>query len=98
MPVDRRIPRLTPGFHRAKQRLGIVTGTPRGQAVSATIRAVAAAAALPEAADFEAVFHPGRAYVRRVVKQNLWLWFRIDETHVTFVSLTDAPPAPVESE
>jgi hypothetical protein len=70
--VDR-IARLTPGFHRARIRLGIATGSPRGQAVSAVVRALAEADILPEHGDLEALFHPGRAFVRRVPKHNLWV-------------------------
>ena len=95
MPVDR-IARLTPGFHRARSRLGIATGSPRAQAVAAVVRALAEADILPEHADLEASFHPSRAFVRRVPKHNLWVWFRVDADHVTLISITDEPPIPFE--
>jgi hypothetical protein len=60
------------------------------------VRALGAAEVLPEQVDFEAVFHPGRAFVRRVPKHNLWIWFRFDADHVTLVSITDEPPVPAE--
>ena len=69
---------------------------PRGQAVSAVVRALAEADTLPGHADLEASFHPGRAFVRRVAKHNLWVWFRIDANHVTLMSITDEPPVPFE--
>lgn len=59
MPGERRIPKLTPGFHRARKGLGIEAGSVRGLAVAATVRALANADALPESADFETAFNPG---------------------------------------
>jgi hypothetical protein len=77
-------------------KLGIVAGSDRHRAISAVIRALATADVLPEPADFHAAFHPGRAFVRRVRKQNLWVWFRFDADHVVLMSLTDHPPVPEE--
>ncbi len=94
--MDRRITRLTPGFHRARQRLGLATGSTRGQAVAAVIRALSSAETLPEHGDFETEFKPGHAFVRRVPKHNLWIWYRVDTDYVTLVSITDDPPAPAE--
>ncbi len=94
--MDRRIARLTAGFQRSRRRLAIATGTSRAQAISAVVRALASAEALPEHTDLEVSFHPGRAFVRRVPKHNLWVWFRIDAEHVTLMSITDEPPIPLE--
>jgi hypothetical protein len=43
-----------------------------------------------------AVEHPGRAYVRRVPGQNLWVLFRFDATPVDVLTVRDAPPVPFE--
>jgi hypothetical protein len=93
---DRRIARLTPGFWRARQRLGITSGSPRGQAVAATIRPLADAKILPEHSDYETSFAPGRAFVRRVPRHNLWIDCRFDDDIVTVFSIFDQPPVPAE--
>jgi hypothetical protein len=57
---------------------------------------LASAEVLPDHADFETAFRPGRAFVRRVPKQNLWIWYRFDADHVSLISITDQPPVPEE--
>jgi len=91
---DRRVPRLTPGFQRARRALGIVTGSSKARAVAATTSALAAADELPGREDFVARFGPGRAFIRRVPKQNLWIWYRVDDVFLTFITITNAPPVP----
>lgn len=63
----------------------------------ATIRAIANDAVLPGPADFETEFAPGRALVRRVPGQNLWILFRIDAEHVIVLVLRDSPPIPLDA-
>jgi hypothetical protein len=60
------------------------------------VRALAEADILPEHGDLESLFHPSRAFVRRVPKHNLWVWFRTDADHVTLLWITDEPPIPLE--
>ena len=67
-------------------------GSPRDRAVGATIRALARDEALPDASDTPATFGPGHAFARRVVRENLWLWFRFDETHVHLLAVRSEPP------
>ena len=88
-----RIARLTPGFRRALHVLGIVPGSAR-IAVASTIAALSDADVLPGRADFLTDFHPGRAHVRRVVGQNLWILYRFDDDHINVLTLRDAPPVP----
>jgi hypothetical protein len=96
MPVADRLLILTPGFARARNRLGIVGGSIRGKALSGCVVAIVASSELPAPADVEAEFRPGTAYVRRVVGFNLWVWFRCSADRVTVLSVTDAPPVPWE--
>ncbi len=60
----------------------------------ATIRTIAEADTLPGTADFETDFAPGRAHVRRVLGQNLWVLYRFDATHVDVLTVRDDPPIP----
>lgn len=49
---------------------------------------------LPSPGDVETTFAPGRAFVRRVGGQNLWIWYRFDEVHVELITVRDEPPVP----
>jgi hypothetical protein len=50
---------------------------------------------LPGALDYEALVPPtGRAWVRRVANENLWIWFRFDDSALTLLTLTASPPVP----
>jgi len=69
-----------------------VPGSPRDRAVGATIRSLARSEELPGASDTQAAFGPGRAFARRVARENLWLWFRFDETHVHLLAVRSEPP------
>lgn len=93
---DRRIGRLTPGFQRARAKLGVTSSSPRNLAVAATIRALLEAETLPGYGDFETSFSPGRAFVRRVPRQNLWIDYRFDDDSVILLSIHDQPPVPAE--
>lgn len=63
---------------RSLLKLRLKRGSPQYRALFATIRAVANADVLPGPADFETTFAPGRAFVRRVQGQNLWILYRYD--------------------
>lgn len=79
--MARRVPRLSTTFRRRLDRLGLRAGTTAYRAVFATIRALETGK-LPGAADHETEFSPGRAYVRRIAGQNLWILYRFDDDHV----------------
>jgi hypothetical protein len=64
--------------------------------VLATIGAITGADGLPGPVDFETEFAPGRAHVRRVAGQNLWVLFRFDATHVDVLTVRSDPPVPAE--
>jgi hypothetical protein len=51
---------------------------------------------LPGPVDFETVFVPGQAHVRRVHGQNLWVLYRFDDLHVDVLAVRDAPPVPTD--
>ena len=95
-PVPSRILRLSVGFVRSKQRLGLAPGSAMLRTVLATARAIADASVLPGPVDFETDFAPGRAHVRRVPRQNLWVLYRFDATHVDVLTVRTDPPVPAE--
>jgi hypothetical protein len=73
-----------------------IQNTPRGRKVGATIAALSVAPVLPGPEDLEVPVPPtGRAYVRRVQGENLWLWYRATDEVLRVVTLTDQPPVPV---
>jgi hypothetical protein len=75
----------------------LVAGSTPLHAVLVTIRAIADADVLPGPIDFETDFAPGRAYVRRVSGQNLWVLYRFDARHVDVLNVRSDPPIPVGS-
>jgi hypothetical protein len=77
------------------EKLGISAGSPAYHAVSAAIRALASAQ-LPGALDFETPFAPGRAFVRRVVGQNIWILYRYDDDQLFVMTARGEPPVPVD--
>ena len=89
-----RIIALSTGYSRAFQRLGL-SGTVRGQRTARTILSMEAAV-LPGPQDIEAPVPPtGRAYVRRVAGENLWVWYRATDDTLRVLALTDNPPVPI---
>jgi len=73
----------------------VPTSTPRALAVGRTVRALADAEVLPAEIDVEATRKPiGRAWVRRVSGQNLWLWFRVTDEEVVLITISTDPPVP----
>jgi hypothetical protein len=77
-------------------KLGVLVGTPAHRAISSTMRALAAAD-LPGPGDFEASFAPGKAHVRRVAGQNVWLLYRFDDQFVFLMTARGQPPVPTET-
>ncbi len=52
--------------------------------------------ALPGPGDTVALIPPtARAFVRRVPRENLWVWYRATEAQVAIVGLSANPPVPV---
>ena len=78
------------------RRLGLTPGSPTQRRVLATVRAIADADTLPGPGDFETSFAPGRASVRRVAGQNLWILYRFDAAHVDVLTVRSEPPVPVD--
>jgi hypothetical protein len=95
MAVAERILRVSTTFRRSVERLGIRAGSPAYRAVSATIRALASTD-VPGAGDYETSFSPGRAHVRRVPGQNLWILYRFDDRHVFVMTARSHPPIPLD--
>ena len=93
-----RIARLTPGFRRGLRALGIVPGSGRWLALASSVAALSDATELPARTDFLTEFRPGRAHVRRVASQNLWILYRFDDDHVDVLAIRDAPPVPLDDE
>jgi len=74
---------------------GLRPGSTCAVAVARTVRALADAEELPGKSDFEAaVRRIGRAWVRRVSRQNLWVWYRLREDELVLVTVTSDPPVP----
>ena len=96
MALARRIPRLSATLKRGLLKLGIAPRSTRFRAAFATVGALADTETLPAPLDSETVFSPGRAYVRRVPGQNLWVLYRFDATHVDVLAVRDTPPVPFE--
>ena len=88
--------RITTWYARQFRRL-VESGTERSRAVARTINALAAADDLPGPVDFQAVEKPvGRAWVRRVGGRNIWLWYRFSDAELMLLTLTTAPPLPLD--
>jgi hypothetical protein len=94
--VQSRVPRLSVGFARSKRLIGLTPGSVALRSVLATIGAIADSDPLPGPADFETEFAPGRAHVRRVSGQNLWVLYRFDAVHVDVLTVRRDPPIPYE--
>ena len=86
-----RIPRLTSGFRRSLRPLGIHGGSVRSRAIGSTVTALTNPVTLPGPGDYETAFHPGRAHVRRVQGQNLWILYRFDAVHVEVLTIRSRP-------
>jgi hypothetical protein len=92
-----RVIRFGARYRMAAERLSIVPGSARGRAVGQVIAALATAEALPGIGDTHALMPPLRdAFVRRVGRRNLWLWYRVDADIVTLAHVSSEPPVPVE--
>ena len=91
-----RVLRLSTRFRRRVEDLGVLTGSPAYHAVSAAMRALAVAD-LPGPMGFETRFSPGRAFVRRVTGQNLWILYRFSDDHLFIMTTRGHPPVPVDA-
>jgi hypothetical protein len=94
--LARRIPRLSTTLKRGLLSFGVRPGSSRFRAVFAAVGSLSNAEALPGPGDFETDFPPGRAFVRRVPGQNLWILYRFEATHVDILTVKDVPPVPVD--
>ena len=73
-----------------------IASGPLAASVAATIRALEVED-LPGVTDFEAAIPPtGRAWVRRVRGENVWLWYRASDDELVLVTVTRVPPVPIE--
>lgn len=77
--------------------LGIRSGA-RLRAVMTTVDALAASVSLPAALDARARFAPSYAWVRRVVGENLWIWYRFDDANFDALVIKDQPPVPEDED
>jgi hypothetical protein len=93
--VAARVLRLSTTFRRSVERLGITAGSPAHRVLSSTLTSLASAE-LPSETDHETAFRPGRAFVRRVQRLNLWILYRFDDDHVFVMTARDQPPEPIE--
>ena len=62
----------------------------------ATVNALGDADVLPGPGDYETRFAPGRAHVRRVPGQNIWLLYRFDADHLFVMTARKEPPVPLD--
>ncbi len=94
--MAQRFPRLTARFTRARAALRVEAGSPDGRAVAGAIAALAASD-LPGFGDVSAAIPPTDvAFVRRVQGRNLWIWYRFTDAEIVLVTLTGAPPVPLD--
>lgn len=93
--VGERILRVSTTFRRSVERLGVRAGAPAYRAVTAAMRALASSH-VPGPGDYETVFAPAHAHVRRVTGQNVWLLYRFDEQHLFILTARGQPPVPAE--
>jgi hypothetical protein len=78
------------------RRLGLAPGSRAHRATLVAVRALADASELPGHSDFETSFAPGRAWVRRVPGENVWILYRFDDSHVDVMALRSEPPVPAD--
>lgn len=86
-----------PRFLPSLVRLGIKGGSDTAKAVVATTKALAANE-LPSPFDYAVARPPvgARLWVRRVARENVWLFFVFDEARVLIVQAVNVPPIPDE--
>ncbi len=88
-----RIIRLAPRYVARLKALRIAHGTERARAIARTVAALATATTLPGPLDYlEAIPPVETAYVRRVVGENLWLYYRFTDDELILVTIVDHPP------
>jgi hypothetical protein len=94
--VARRVAQLSTTFRRSVIDLGLLPGSPGIRAVFATVAALTDADELLGSGNDEATFAPGRAFVRRVSAQNVWILYRFDIDRVFALTTRGVPPVPAD--
>ena len=64
--------------------------------MAAAIRSLVQTEVLPTPMDTIAAFGAGRAFVRRVPRENLWIWFQVADRHLELLAVKDEPPVPLD--
>lgn len=95
--MGERVPRLSSTFRRSLREQGVQAGSSNFRAVFKTVAALARTSDLPGPLDVEVRFRPGRAYVRRVSGENLWVFYRFDLQHLYVMTARNVPPTPAEA-
>jgi hypothetical protein len=92
-----RIVVLSPRFLKRARALGVRSGSALSRDLGATVRALASAAKLPLPGDVRAMIPPTlQAFVRRVPRRNLWVWYLATDATLTAIHLANAPPVPLD--
>jgi hypothetical protein len=87
---------LSTTFKRSLLKLGVLPGTNRQRAVGAAVQALVRAEMLPAAADTQIAFGSGRAFVRRITRENLWIVYRVSDQFVDLLTVQSEPPVPAD--
>ncbi len=88
--------RLTTGFRRTFDRLALTWSEPTRRALLGTLNALSEAT-LPAEGDYEAVIPPTRrAWIRRVPRANLWVFYAFNDAEVRVLAIVSQPPVPVQ--
>jgi len=79
-------------------RLRVEQDGPKRRDVARTIETIANGASLPSPFDTHALMPPSlHAFVRRVPRRNLWLWFLVRaDGSIDFVHISEQPPIPAD--
>jgi hypothetical protein len=91
--------KITSRFRKSCDALGVTRNRAASKAVSSTLRALCNAETLPDlTVDVAKTLNPEtfgiqrRAYVRRVARRKLWLWYEVGGGYVTPALVTDWEP------
>lgn len=91
-----RLPRLSTTFKRSLVKLGVLPRTSRHRAVGAAVQSLVRAEVLPAPADAPTAFGRGRAFVRRVARENLWIVYKVSDQYVDLLTVQAEPPLPAD--
>lgn len=64
--------------------------------MAAAIRSLVQSEALPAQMDTVAAFGAGRAFVRRMPRENLWIWYQVGNRHLELLAVKGEPPVPLD--